>query len=111
VATLKRRIQELEEELSKRANESALVDQRKGAIDNAEYITLTKELRKLRGVEQRNIQLQQENEKYWGEISKKDKEIIELRAQIRIGEENQDSIDKVKQEKKTLQDKVKKLER
>lgn len=32
-----------------------------------------KELRKLRGVEEKNVKLQQDNQKYWDEISKKDK--------------------------------------
>jgi hypothetical protein len=68
-----------------------------------------KELRKLRGIEQKNIQLQQDNDKYWAEINKKDKEIIEMKAQMKTMEENQESIDKLKSDKKALQDKIKKL--
>lgn len=57
---------------------------------------MMKELRKLRGIEQKNLQLQQDNEKYWGEINKKDKDIIELRAQVKALEENQETIEKLK---------------
>lgn len=64
-------------------NERVLADQSKGLSTNAEYISLTKELRKLKGIEQKNIQLQQDNEKYWSENNLKDKEIIELKAQIK----------------------------
>lgn len=88
-----------------------LADQNKGVGSNPEYMTLMKELRKLKGIEQKNIQLQQDNEKYWTESSLKDKEIIELKAQIKSLESNQDGLDKLKQDKKILQEKLKKTEK
>lgn len=86
-------------------------DQSKGLAGNAQYNSLMKEVRKLRGVQQKNVQLQQDNQKYWADLNKKDKDIIELKAQIKTLEENQDSIDKLKQDKRQLQDKLKKTEK
>ncbi len=88
-----------------------LADQSKGVGSTPEYMTLMKELRKLKGIEQKNIQLQQDNEKYWTENSLKDKEIIELKAQIKSLESNQDGLEKLKQDKKVLQEKLKKAEK
>ena len=69
------------------------------------------ELRKLRGVEEKNIQLKNDNEKYWEDLNKKDKEIIQLKGQIKLLEDNQESIDKLKTDKKALLDKIRKLEK
>lgn len=93
IDSLNKRIRELEEENNRlKVNERVMADQNKGMANNADYNALMKELRKLRGVEQKNIQLQQDNEKYWAEISKKDKEIIELKAEVKSLEENQETI-------------------
>jgi hypothetical protein len=74
IASLNKRIKELEEEINKmKVNEKATADQNKNIADNPEYASLMKELRKLRGVEEKNVKLQQDNQKYWDEISKKDK--------------------------------------
>ena len=52
----------MEEEInSLKVNEKVLAEGPKGLADNPEYISLMKELRKLRGVEQKNIQLQSDN--------------------------------------------------
>lgn len=69
------------------------------------------ELRKLRGVEEKNIQLKNDNEKYWEDLNKKDKEIIQLKGQIKLLQDNQESIDKLKTDKKSLLDKIRKLEK
>lgn len=86
-----------------------MASQSKGITDNPDYITLMNELRKLRGVEEKNIQLKNDNEKYWEDLNKKDKEIIQLKGQIKLLEDNQESIDKLKTDKKALLDKIRKL--
>ena len=66
IASLNKRIKELEEEINLlRVNERANADQNKNLADNPEYASLMKELRKLRGVEEKNVKLQQDNQKYW----------------------------------------------
>lgn len=44
-------------------------------------------------------------------MGKKDKEIIQLKGQLKMLEDNQESIDKLKADKKTLQEKIKKIEK
>lgn len=62
IASLNKRVRQLEEEInSLKVNEKVLAEGPKGLADNPEYISLMKELRKLRGVEQKNIQLQSDN--------------------------------------------------
>lgn len=70
-----------------------------------------KELRRLKGIEERSLQLKADNEKYWDELAKKDKDIIQLKGQIKLLEDNQESIDKLKADKKSLQEKIKKIEK
>ena len=72
---------------------------------------MMKEIRKLRGVEQKYTQLQQDYDKLWSESSKKDKDVIELRGKVKVLEENQDEIHKLKLDKKNIADKNKKLEK
>ena len=69
------------------------------------------ELRKLRGIEQKYFQVQSDNQKYWEQINKKDKEIIQLKGQIKLLEDNLQSIDKFKADKKSMQQKIRKLEK
>ena len=62
VDSLNKRIRELQEEVNRyKVNEKAVADHSRGVTDNAEHAALMKELRKLRGVEQKNLQLKQDN--------------------------------------------------
>ena len=112
ISSLNKRIKELEEEVSRlKANEQVMHEPSKGIVNNAEYQTLIKDLRKLKGVEQRCLQLTNDNEKHWEELSKRDKEIIQLKNRVAVLEDELSGQERLKADKKLLQEKVKRLEK
>ena len=109
ITSLNKIIKQKDEEINRIRQENE--DLRKGKNQSPESNAMMKEIRKLKGVEQKYTQLQQDYDKLWSESSKKDKDVIELRGKVKVLEENQEEIHKLKLDKKNIADKNKKLEK
>ena len=72
---------------------------------------MTKQIRKLRNIEKKYTQMQKDYDKLWGDSSKKDKQIIQLKGRVKLLEDSSQQLAKLKQEKKTVVDKNKKLQK